>query len=144
MSSGMTFDGVATDIFTDLENPRRKPKRVIHFSDGTLEEFSDEEERPEQIKSLAPQKEPKNMAWGEYLLYLTLSSGTKALGFCDYFGEKFAWFFGITSAKYQYAIDEGMVQDQAEGIVIRAMLRISSANAASPVGGHHCLQGFYR
>lgn len=24
----------------------------------------------------------------------------------DYLGEKLAWFFGITSPKYQYAIDE--------------------------------------
>lgn len=25
---------------------------------------------------------------------------------CDYLGEKLAWFFGITSPRFQYALDE--------------------------------------
>lgn len=109
----------------DPEAPPRKPKRVLHFSDGTLEEYSDDEEfhdpadakRVRDIKPCSatlPAKSPEHMRWGEYLLHLTMTFGVRSLNACDYLGEKFAWFLGITTPKYGYAIDERDSQKREE------------------------------
>eukprot|EP00064_Thunnus_orientalis_P018496 superscaffoldBa00004283_g18596 len=78
------------------EQQREKvPRRIIHFSSGeTMEEYSTDEEEEED-------KEPERKD--------LLSSPVDAVRVrkaCDYLGERMASLFGITSAKYQYAIDE--------------------------------------
>jgi len=117
----------------DVEAPKKKPKRVIHFSDGTLEEYSDEEELRDGEDAtaaasphrhhhhnhschaaVAEKKSPQQMRWGEYLLHVTMNFGVKSLHFCDYLGEKFAWALGITSPKYGYAIEEREWQKKEE------------------------------
>ena len=36
------------------------------------------------------------------------------LSYCDFFGEKLAWFFGITSPKYYYELEEYRRELEAE------------------------------
>jgi len=122
---------VLVSTAVDLEAPKKKPKRVIHFSDGTLEEYSDEEElrdgddaaavaSPRHHHSasckaaVAEKKSPQHMRWGEYLLHMTMNFGVSSLHFCDYLGEKFAWALGITTPKYGYAIEEREWQKKEE------------------------------
>uniref|UniRef100_A0A8C6U7P2 Zgc:153383 n=1 Tax=Neogobius melanostomus TaxID=47308 RepID=A0A8C6U7P2_9GOBI len=69
------------------------PRRIIHFSSGeTMEEYStDEERRRKRLRGKTCCPRP---------------AATSTISACDYLGERMANLFGITSAKYQYAIDE--------------------------------------
>ena len=40
------------------------------------------------------------------MLYYTWFMGSTTLGYCDFIGEKLAWWFGITSPKYYYELQE--------------------------------------
>lgn len=80
------------------------PRRVLHCSDGVYEEYSTDEEEDEA--ELQPVVDPSTLKWGPYVWYWTTKSAFKSLAVCDYLGEKLAWFFGITSPRYQYALDE--------------------------------------
>jgi len=115
MSAASTFmvdpDSPSTSNL-DPEAPKKKPRRIIHFSDGILEEYSEDEDTnavkthascPNSTKT---SKEPRFMNWPQYITFQFFNAGTKSLAFCDYLGEKFAWMLGITSPKYQYAIEE--------------------------------------
>ncbi|KAJ7417203.1 protein FAM177A1 [Willisornis vidua] len=66
---------------------KKIPRRVIHFASGeTMEEYStDEEEDEQEKKDLLPPVDPV---------------------VCDFLGEKIASVLGISTPKYQYAIDE--------------------------------------
>lgn len=46
------------------------------------------------------------LQWGPWIWYQTVNVGIKSLKVCDYLGEHLASFFGITTPKYQYEIDE--------------------------------------
>ncbi|XP_048504732.1 protein FAM177A1-like isoform X2 [Athalia rosae] len=83
------------------------PKRVIHCSDGTVEEFSSEDERdsPKSQDGL-PVVNPKTLSWFPWMWYQTTWVGSKTLSACDYVGESLASFFGITDSKYQFEIRE--------------------------------------
>ncbi|XP_055005487.1 protein FAM177A1-like [Boleophthalmus pectinirostris] len=94
-------------------SPRQKekvPRRIIHFSSGeTMEEYSTDEEDEEEAekKDLLPQPAPvSKMTWGPYFWFHMWRAATSTISACDYLGERMANLFGITSAKYQYAIDE--------------------------------------
>ena len=50
--------------------------------------------------------DPKTLTWIPWAIYYTWFMGSSALTYCDYFGEKLAWFFGITSPKYYYELQE--------------------------------------
>ncbi|XP_023932299.1 protein FAM177A1-like [Lingula anatina] len=102
-------DGETKD-FTNIpleENPQKKkkqPRRILHFSDGILEEYSTDEEEEEKDK---PEPvDPKTLSWLPWLWFYFVALAVGALAVADYCGEKLAWFFGITTPKYQYAIDE--------------------------------------
>uniref|UniRef100_A0AAV2KD25 Protein FAM177A1-like n=1 Tax=Knipowitschia caucasica TaxID=637954 RepID=A0AAV2KD25_KNICA len=94
--------------------PRQKeklPRRIIHFSSGeTMEEYSTDEEDEEEAerKDLLPPPPAKvsKMTWGPYFLFHMWRAATSTISACDYLGERMANLFGITSSKYQYAIDE--------------------------------------
>lgn len=111
-----------TKINTQVENQEevriRKPRRVLHFSDGTLEEYStDEEDNTDSKKetSVLPKINPVQLTWGPWMWYWTLYSGSSALAACDYVGEGMANFLGITSPKYQYEIEEfNRMQEEEE------------------------------
>ncbi|XP_066282078.1 protein FAM177A1-like [Branchiostoma lanceolatum] len=81
---------------------KKQPRRVLHCSDGIYEEFSTDEE--DEVDE--PTVDPKTLTWGPYLWFYTTFMAGRGLAACDFLGEKLAWFFGITSPKYQYAIDE--------------------------------------
>ncbi|XP_045581021.2 protein FAM177A1 isoform X2 [Procambarus clarkii] len=83
------------------------PRRILHFSDGTLEEYStDEEDETDNRPDTLALVDPKSLRWGPWLYYWMLYTGTSALSACDYVGEGLANVLGITSPKYQYEIDE--------------------------------------
>lgn len=153
-SASMLVDSTAVNL--EAEIPRRKPKRVLHFSDGTLEEYSDDDElhdadeddaaaknnrqRKESPKTtVAEKKSPQHMRWGEYLLHLTMTFGVRSLNFCDYLGEKFAWALGITTPKYGYAIEEREWQKKEEAAEREREERERKArakrNAVEPLDG---------
>lgn len=46
------------------------------------------------------------MTWGPYVWFQMWRMATSTVSVCDYMGEKLASLFGITTPKYQYAIDE--------------------------------------
>ncbi|XP_015432257.1 PREDICTED: protein FAM177A1 [Dufourea novaeangliae] len=86
--------------------PKKRPKRVLHFSDGDLEEYSeDETDSPEEMKAVT-QMDPKSLDWAPWAWYQTTWLGSKVLDGCDYAGEWLASFFGITAPKYQFEINE--------------------------------------
>uniref|UniRef100_A0A3P8WWN1 Uncharacterized protein n=1 Tax=Cynoglossus semilaevis TaxID=244447 RepID=A0A3P8WWN1_CYNSE len=90
----------------------KAPRRIIHFSSGeTMEEYStdeDEEEdhEPERRDLLSSPADVSKMTWGPYFWFHMWRAATSTISACDYLGERMASLFGITSAKYQYAIDE--------------------------------------
>uniref|UniRef100_A0AAA9TK97 Family with sequence similarity 177 member A1 n=1 Tax=Bos taurus TaxID=9913 RepID=A0AAA9TK97_BOVIN len=46
------------------------------------------------------------LTWGPYLWFHMLRAATSTLSVCDFLGEKIASVLGISTPKYQYAIDE--------------------------------------
>lgn len=98
----------------EQDNARQKeklPRRIIHFSSGeTMEEYStdeeEEEEEAERKDLLPPPAQVSKMTWGPYFWFHMWRAATSTISACDYLGERMANLFGITSAKYQYAIDE--------------------------------------
>uniref|UniRef100_A0A4W6CCG1 Uncharacterized protein n=1 Tax=Lates calcarifer TaxID=8187 RepID=A0A4W6CCG1_LATCA len=90
------------------------PRRIIHFSSGeTMEEYSTDEEEgedkePERKDLLSSPVDAvrSKMTWGPYFWFHMWRAATSTISACDYLGERMASLFGITSAKYQYAIDE--------------------------------------
>ncbi|XP_068198635.1 protein FAM177A1-like isoform X2 [Antennarius striatus] len=98
---------------TEEQKQREKaPRRIIHFSSGeTMEEYSTDEEEgeekePEWTDLLSPPVDASKLTWGPYVWFHMWRAATSTVSACDYLGERMASFFGITSAKYQYAIDE--------------------------------------
>ncbi|XP_054826170.1 protein FAM177A1 [Eublepharis macularius] len=88
---------------------KKIPRRVIHFASGeTMEEYSTDEEEDEQQerKDLLPSVDPTTLTWGPYLWFHMLRVATSTLSVCDFLGEKIASVLGISTPKYQYAIDE--------------------------------------
>ena len=110
--------------FDDSSKKKKKvPKRILHFSDGILEEYStDEEEREEARKQEEAEKEQSQavvtseMSWAPWLLYLAWLSASSTLRAADSLGEKLAWWLGITSPKYYYEIQEAkrMLKEEEE------------------------------
>ncbi|KAL0964962.1 hypothetical protein UPYG_G00275020 [Umbra pygmaea] len=91
----------------------KAPRRIIHFSNGeTMEEYSTDEEgedkEPEKMDLLSPPVDAvrSQLTWGPYVWFQMWRAATSTVLACDYLGERMASLFGITSAKYQYAIDE--------------------------------------
>ena len=110
--------------FDDPSSRKKKkvPKRILHFSDGVLEEYStDEEEREEARRQEAEADQSQavvtsEMSWAPWFIYLAWVSATSALRAADSLGEKLAWWLGITSPKYYYEIQEAkrMLKEEEE------------------------------
>lgn len=90
--------------------PRVKvPRRTIYFASGeTMEEYStdEEEEEEECTKKDVSTVDTSKMTWGPYFWFQMWRMTTSTVSVCDYLGERLASMFGITTPKYQYAIDE--------------------------------------
>ena len=102
---------------------KRVPKRILHFSDGILEEYSTDEEEREEARRQEEEKErsqqvenPSELSWLPWFLYLAWMSATSTLRAADSLGEKLAWWLGITSPKYYYEIQEAkrMLKEEEE------------------------------
>ncbi|KAK0163426.1 hypothetical protein PV327_007110 [Microctonus hyperodae] len=98
-----------------LSKPRKQPSRILHFSDGDLVEYSDDE--VDTSPKSSPQKalvDPKTLGWLPWTWYQTTLASSKLLEGCDYVGEALADFLGITSPKYHFEIQEYKRQQLAE------------------------------
>ncbi|XP_043205447.1 protein FAM177A1-like [Amphibalanus amphitrite] len=88
----------------------RVPRRILHFSDGTMEEYSTDEDEPDQPAQDAlthlRTENPKSMGWLPWAWWWFRYAGYRTLGGVDNMGEKLAYMLGITSPKYQYELDE--------------------------------------
>ncbi|KAM9294444.1 protein FAM177A1 [Gastrophryne carolinensis] len=116
-TSGMTDDGwvmvsgereFESVELGDVGRKKKAPRRIIHFASGeTMEEYStDEEEELQEKKDLLPSIDPSKLTWGPYLWFYMLRVATSTLSVCDFLGEKIASVLGVSTPKYQYAIDE--------------------------------------
>ncbi|XP_076874191.1 protein FAM177A1-like isoform X1 [Brachyhypopomus gauderio] len=108
----------------DLETKEEKSaRRLIHFSSGeTMEEVSTEEEedaeKNAEKKDLLSPVDMSQMTWGPYVWFQMWRAASSTVSACDYLGEKMASLFGITSSKYQYAIDEYNKIKKREGVPV--------------------------
>ncbi|XP_035614176.1 protein FAM177A1-like isoform X1 [Oncorhynchus keta] len=114
-NTGKDFESVELgDLEKGDQKEEKAPRRIIHFSSGeTMEEYSTDEEEgedkePEKKDLLSPPVDAvrNKLTWGPYFWFHMWRAATSTVSACDYLGERMASLFGITSAKYQYAIDE--------------------------------------
>lgn len=104
-------ENVAAAAAGGAGGPRvRVPRRVLHFSDGTLEEYSTEEEdetdQPPDTLAQLRRTDTKSLGWVPWAWYWFRLAGHSTLSGVDNVGEKLAYMLGITSPKYQYELDE--------------------------------------
>ncbi|XP_072313794.1 protein FAM177A1 isoform X2 [Eucyclogobius newberryi] len=110
MENEKDVDGPTCLEMQDMSQKKVKvPRRTIYFASGeTMEEYSTDEEE-EEVNPLQKDVLPvdtSKMTWGPYVWFQMWRMATSTVSVCDYMGEKLASLFGITSPKYQYAIDE--------------------------------------
>ncbi|KPP75280.1 C14orf24-like [Scleropages formosus] len=110
-TTGRDFESV--ELGDQVKKRQKLPRRTIHFASGEImEEYStddeedEEEEEKVQKRDLTAAVDPSKMTWGPFFWFYMWRVATSTLSVCDYLGERMASLFGITSPKYQYAIDE--------------------------------------
>ncbi|XP_027629202.1 protein FAM177A1 [Tupaia chinensis] len=106
VSNERGFENVELGI---IGKKKKVPRRVIHFVSGeTMEEYSTDEDEVDGLekKDVLPTIDPTKLTWGPYLWFYMLRAATSTLSVCDFLGEKIASVLGISTPKYQYAIDE--------------------------------------
>ncbi|EHB02975.1 Protein FAM177A1, partial [Heterocephalus glaber] len=106
VSNERDFENVELGV---IGKKKKVPRRVIHFVSGeTMEEYSTDEDEVEGLekKDVLPTIDPTKLTWGPYLWFYMLRAATSTLSVCDFLGEKIASVLGISTPKYQYAIDE--------------------------------------
>ncbi|KAK2826350.1 hypothetical protein Q5P01_020564 [Channa striata] len=106
---GKDFENVEMGEPAGAKKTGRIPRRTIYFASGeTMEEYStDEDEEEEQpVKKDVIPVDTSKLTWGPYFWFQMWRMGTSTISVCDYMGERLASLFGITTPKYQYAIDE--------------------------------------
>ncbi|XP_020775413.1 protein FAM177A1 isoform X1 [Boleophthalmus pectinirostris] len=109
MENEKGVDGSTSLEMQDMSQKKVKvPRRTIYFASGeTMEEYStDEEEDVEPAQKDVLPVDTSKMTWGPYVWFQMWRMATSTVSVCDYMGEKMASLFGITTPKYQYAIDE--------------------------------------
>ncbi|XP_068607814.1 protein FAM177A1 [Brachionichthys hirsutus] len=106
---GEDCDGVEMEDFSRRQVRDKVPRRTIFFASGeTMEEYSTDEEEEEEksAKRDVMTLDSSKLTWGPYVWFQMWRMATSTVSVCDYMGEKLASLFGITTPKYQYAIDE--------------------------------------
>ncbi|CAK9798102.1 Protein FAM177A1 [Anthophora plagiata] len=73
-----------TDTNTEDRKSLKRPKRVLHFSDGDLEEYSDDETDTPDTNKVTNQIDPKTLNWLPWAWYRTTCISSKLLDGCDY------------------------------------------------------------
>jgi hypothetical protein len=91
----------------------------LHFSDGIVEEYSSEDETQEDCQDdgdepATPLMDPRSMSWFPWMSWMAGTAGSGMLSYADAAGEKLAWWFGITSPKYYYEIQEAIRMKKEE------------------------------
>uniref|UniRef100_A0A1L8EB12 Uncharacterized protein n=1 Tax=Haematobia irritans TaxID=7368 RepID=A0A1L8EB12_HAEIR len=86
-----------SDNVTALE--LQKCKRILHFSDGVMEEFSDTDDE-ENVDCAELDVDVKSWPLIPRIKYQFYQAGCKFLYGIDYVGEGLASFLGITTPKY--------------------------------------------
>ncbi len=85
---------------------------MIHCSDGVYEEYSTDEEEIEAQRQAEEEKkkramiDPKSLPWSSRVLHYLWMAGSGSMYYFDSWGERLAWFFGITSPKYYWEMQE--------------------------------------
>ncbi|XP_028298333.1 protein FAM177A1 [Gouania willdenowi] len=107
-SAGGDCEAVQMDTAVDRQVNVKTPLRTIYFASGeTMEEFStDEEEEEAPMRKQVSNVDMSKLNWGPYFWFHMWRMAKNTISVCDYMGEKLASLFGISSPKYQYAIDE--------------------------------------
>ncbi|XP_058471241.1 protein FAM177A1 [Solea solea] len=106
------FESVEMGDSAGSQGRAKIPRRTIYFASGeTMEEFStdeedEEEEEEKPLKKDVVTVDPAKLTWGPYFWFQMWRMTTSTISVCDYMGERLASLFGITTPKYQYAIDE--------------------------------------
>ncbi|XP_061751769.1 protein FAM177A1 [Nerophis ophidion] len=102
------FERVEMGDSVERQGKIKVPRRTIYFASGeTMEEYStDEEEEEEPVKKEVVTVDTSKLTWGPYFWFHLWRMTTSTISVCDYMGERLASMFGITTPKYQYAIDE--------------------------------------
>jgi hypothetical protein len=85
---------------------KKVPIRIIHCSDGIIEQFRRDEDEPDTSAHVTGELDLNTLPWGPWICHLTASIGSKILKVCNYLGEHLSRFFGILTPVYQYEIDE--------------------------------------
>jgi len=109
-------DGSIADVDEDVpeatvvkKKKMTKKKKIYFRSDftGELESSSDEDDLSDRDKKQGIcALNPHELGWGMWVWYYVVVASTSTFHAAEYCGEKLADFFGITSPKYQYVIDE--------------------------------------
>ncbi|XP_041702964.1 protein FAM177A1 isoform X1 [Coregonus clupeaformis] len=108
-SSNMVKEFESVELGDMGMKKQKVPRRTIYFASGeTMEEYSTDEEDEEVQASFAVKTsaDQSKLNWGPYFWFHMWRVATSTISVCDYLGERMASLFGITSPKYQYAIDE--------------------------------------
>lgn len=89
-----------------MNNNEKIPKRVVHFCDGSVPEYSSDEETGDCIEpTRIVHIDPASFTWTDWLRFKSMEIAYAALNVCDYLGDSLSSFFGITTPKYQFEID---------------------------------------
>ncbi|XP_073832189.1 protein FAM177A1-like [Musca autumnalis] len=100
-----------SDKVTTLE--LEKSKRILHFSDGTMEEFSDSDgEETVDIADMNVDIDVNGLPTVPRIKYKVYQAGCKFLNGIDYVGEGLANFLGITSPKFVSESDIDAVYEE--------------------------------
>ncbi|XP_055719549.1 protein FAM177A1-like [Salvelinus fontinalis] len=107
-SSNMVKEFESVELGDMGMKKQKVPRRTIYFASGeTMEEYSTDEDEEVQVSiAVKTSADPSKLNWGPYFWFHIWRVATSTITVCDYLGERMASLFGITSPKYQYAIDE--------------------------------------
>ncbi|XP_065066936.1 protein FAM177A1-like [Rhopilema esculentum] len=103
-------DSVSSDPQKIRPKKKVKKKRRSKSFNSNDEETSSSDEDVHSIVANSKNRigdiSLKDLTWTMWLWYYVVAVSSGAFHFAEYLGEKLADFFGITSPKYQYVIDE--------------------------------------
>ncbi|XP_059619671.1 uncharacterized protein LOC132263747 [Phlebotomus argentipes] len=93
---------------SDVNLSIKKPSRVLHFSDGVLEEFSDTEDEVDQNKNKVEVStiDESQMNWPTWMIHKAGQTKDTVVSGCEYVGEALASFLGITTSKFDMEYEE--------------------------------------
>jgi len=110
-----TIAGKLDEISSNNTDEKKKvPRKILHFSDGVLEEYSTEEEEEIEESDGKEVVDPRSLTWAPWLYWRAWSAGGNVVSVLDTVGEKLAWWMGITSPKYYYEIQEAIRMKEEE------------------------------